>query len=155
MTDRLTPEREVEIAARNEAATPGPWGSHRDLNAAYTIQARPRTTRNGMENDGIIATLPTDRTDAENYANARFIAHAREDVEALLAENAHLREERDEAREQCTEQEQQHAFAREEARGRLAQADKAYAQLLADRNRLRSELNAIRRPHPNTPKGPQ
>ena len=71
--------------------------------------------------------------------------------ERETAEMDRLREERDEAREQCTEQEQQHAFAMEEARGRLAQADKAYAQLLADRNRLRSELNAIRRPHPNTP----
>lgn len=62
--------------------------------------------------------------------------------ETWRTENDRLREERDEARQQCTEQEQQHAFAMEEARGRLAQADKAYAQLLADRNRLREELAA-------------
>ena len=80
-----------EITARAKAATPGPWGTHRDLAAVYTVQARPRTTLDGMENDGNIATLPLDRTDTENYANASFIAHAREDVEALLAEVHRLR----------------------------------------------------------------
>lgn len=89
--DRLSPEREAEIAARAAAASRGPWGSHRALNGAYTIQARPRTTRYGMESDGDIATLAADRTDAESYANARFIAHARADVPALLAEVQHLR----------------------------------------------------------------
>ena len=79
------------IQARANAATPGPWGSHRDLNAVYTVQARPRTTRDGMENDGAIATLAAGRTDAESYANARFIAAAREDVDALVAEVRRLR----------------------------------------------------------------
>ncbi|MCX4571589.1 hypothetical protein OOK48_35300 [Streptomyces viridodiastaticus] len=97
MTDRLTPEREAEIEQRADAATPGPWGSYRDFNAVYTIQARPRTTRNGMENDGDIATLATGRSDAESYANARFITHAREDVRALLAELSVVRAERDSA----------------------------------------------------------
>lgn len=59
-------------------------------------------------------------------------------------ENDRLRAERDEARQQCTEQEQQHDFAMEEARGRLAQSDKAYVQLLAQLNRLREELEAAR-----------
>ncbi|MGA5670024.1 hypothetical protein ACPCTG_31655 [Streptomyces pseudogriseolus] len=97
MTDRLTPAREAEMQQRVDAATPGPWGSHRDLNAVYTVQARPRTTRNGMENDGDIATLATDRSDAESYANARFIAHAREDVRVLLAELSAVRAERNTA----------------------------------------------------------
>ncbi|MFE1109657.1 hypothetical protein ACFW5U_27740 [Streptomyces rochei] len=96
---RLSPEREAEIAARAEAATPGPWGTYRDLDAVYTIQARPRTTRDGMENDGDIATLAVGRSDAEGYANARFAAHAREDVPTLLAELAAVRAERDQARE--------------------------------------------------------
>ncbi|MEZ3180347.1 hypothetical protein KYY02_17130 [Streptomyces pimonensis] len=103
MSDRLTPEREAEIAKRADAASRGLWGSHRDLNGAYTIQARPRTTRYGMENDGDIATLAADRTDAESYANARFIAHAREDVPALLAELAAVRAERDQARARIAE----------------------------------------------------
>lgn len=61
------------------------------------------------------------------------------EIERLRTENDRLRAERDEARNQCTEQEQQHEFAMEEARGRLAQADRAYAQLLGDRDRLRTE----------------
>jgi 4-hydroxyphenylpyruvate dioxygenase-like putative hemolysin len=81
------------ILARAAAATPGPWGTQRDLAGAYTVQARPRTTRYGMENDGDIATLAADRTDAENYANARFIAHAPADVKAMAAEIRCLRAE--------------------------------------------------------------
>jgi hypothetical protein len=46
-----------------------------------------------MENDGDIATLAADRTDAENYANARFIAHAPADVKAMAAEIRRLRAE--------------------------------------------------------------
>ncbi|MFE1205681.1 hypothetical protein ACFW5V_28755 [Streptomyces sp. NPDC058762] len=91
----LTEQQLAAIQARADAATPGPWGTYRGLNARYTVQARPRTTRNGMENDGDIATLPTDRTDADSYANARFLAHAREDVPALLAEIQRLTTERD------------------------------------------------------------
>lgn len=79
------------IEARANAATPGPWGSHRDLAGTYTIQARPRSTRYGMETDGDIATLAAGRSDAESYANARFIAHARTDVEELVAEVRQLR----------------------------------------------------------------
>ncbi|MGQ3551758.1 hypothetical protein [Streptomyces rochei] len=112
MNARLSPEREAEIAARAEAATPGPWGTHRDLDAVYTIQARPRTTRDGMENDGDIATLAVGRLDAEGYANARFAAHAREDVPALLAELAAVRAERDRYRAAW-----QSASFRAEARG--------------------------------------
>lgn len=56
MTSRLTPELEAEIAARAEAATPGPWGAN---------------TPGG------------------------FVAHAREDIRALLAELAAVRAERD------------------------------------------------------------
>ncbi|MER6534346.1 hypothetical protein ABT215_11145 [Streptomyces sp900105755] len=91
MTDKTLDLDSIE--ARKNAATPGPWGAHRDLSAVYTVQARPRTTRFGMETDGDIATLAADRSDAENYANAAFIAHAREDVEQLVAEVRHLRAE--------------------------------------------------------------
>jgi len=79
------------IEARLTAATKGPWGSHRDLNGAYTVQARPRSTRYGMETDGDIATLAAGRSDAESYANARFIAHAPADVDALADEVRRLR----------------------------------------------------------------
>jgi hypothetical protein len=86
MTDRLTEQQLDAIEARANATTPGPWGTHRDLTAAYTVQARPRLTRNGTDHEGDIATLTPGRTDDESYANARFIAHAPEDVRALLAE---------------------------------------------------------------------
>jgi hypothetical protein len=89
------------IEARAAAATPGPWGTQRDLAGAYTVQARPRTTRYGMENDGDIATLAADRTDADNYANARFIAHAPADVKAMAAEIRRLRAELATARSQA------------------------------------------------------
>jgi hypothetical protein len=45
-----------------------------------------------METDGDIAALAAGRSDAESYANARFIAHAPADVDALLAEVRRLRE---------------------------------------------------------------
>jgi hypothetical protein len=90
-----------EIEARRAAATEGPWGTHRDLAAVYTVQARPRTTRNGMENDGDIATLAPNRTDAESYANAAFIAHAPEDIRALVEENRRLRAELAAARDKA------------------------------------------------------
>ncbi len=85
----------AEIEARHTAATPGPWGTHRDLNGTYTIQARPRTTTTGMNTDGDIATRTADRTDTESYANARFIAHAPADVAALIAEIRRLRDQLD------------------------------------------------------------
>ncbi|NUP18364.1 MAG: hypothetical protein HOZ81_20230 [Streptomyces sp.] len=89
----LTEQQLADIEARAGAATPGPWGSRRDLNGAYTIEARPRISLHGMESDGDIATLAAGRTDAEGYRNARFIAHAREDVTALTAEVRRLRAE--------------------------------------------------------------
>lgn len=82
--------RLAEIRARDVAATKGPWGSHRDLDGVYTIQARPRSDAYGMTSDGDIATLASGRTDAEGYANASFIAHARKDVPFLLDRVAEL-----------------------------------------------------------------
>lgn len=46
-------------------------------------------------------------------------ALARRNLERAHEENARLREERDEAREQCTEMGRQHRFAEEEAQGRI------------------------------------
>ncbi|TXJ78588.1 hypothetical protein E2C11_16405 [Streptomyces lavendulae] len=80
------------IQACKDAATPGPWGAYRDLAGVITIQARPRTTiRRGHEHDGDIATLATDRAAAESYANAHFITHAPEHIDALVAEVRRLR----------------------------------------------------------------
>ncbi len=72
------------IEKRANAATPGHWGSHRDLGGTYTVQAQPRTTPTGTENGGDIAAFAADRPEAESYANSRFVAHARQDVPALV-----------------------------------------------------------------------
>lgn len=85
------------IRERAAAATPGHWGTHRDLGGTYTVQAQPRTTPTGTENEGDIAAFATDRTEAESYANSRFVAHARQDVPALLAVIDHLKEKHAEA----------------------------------------------------------
>jgi hypothetical protein len=90
MSAPLTSERLAEIAARAEAATPGPWGSHRDLAGVYTVQVNPRVIPGfGSVTEGDVAQILT-REDDKAYANVRFIAHAREDVPALLARIAEL-----------------------------------------------------------------
>ncbi len=71
------------ITARAEAATPGPWVQgqiHRE-SINHSDATRP----------GYIGDTSRDLNG--NYeADATFIAHAREDIPALLAENARLRE---------------------------------------------------------------
>jgi hypothetical protein len=84
-TTPLSPERLAEIRARVEAVTPGPWGSHRDLDGVYTVQARPRLIPSeGNVSDGDIALVYTSAGDGQAYANARFIAEAPTNVRALL-----------------------------------------------------------------------
>jgi hypothetical protein len=91
MSEQMTPQELGVIAARVEAATKGPWGSHRDLAGVYTVQANPRVSlAEGMAHDGVVATVHPVDSDQEAYANVRFIASAREDVPALLARIAEL-----------------------------------------------------------------
>ncbi|MFE1110075.1 hypothetical protein ACFW5U_29855 [Streptomyces rochei] len=78
---RLSPEREAEIAARAEAATKGPWSVSPDYSDV----------------------LASDGEHLASYwheADGQFMAHAREDVPALLAELAAVRAERDAWRDQ-------------------------------------------------------
>ncbi|OZE77191.1 hypothetical protein CH305_18310 [Rhodococcus sp. 15-649-2-2] len=67
----MTPGELAAIAARADAATVGPWevATSRDVYSAVIAPAGGATV--GM--------------DFESDANAEFIAHAREDVPALLA----------------------------------------------------------------------
>ncbi|MFC9497692.1 hypothetical protein [Streptomyces sp. NPDC056982] len=95
MTDRLAPQREAEIAARAEAATPSPWEraeNHGKHFYAYLggLYMRGVGTLNFGEGD-----------DAE--ADRAFVLNAREDVDLLVAELAAVRAERDEARAQLAE----------------------------------------------------
>ncbi|WP_282790833.1 hypothetical protein [Streptomyces sp. CC224B] len=113
MTDRLSPQREAEIAARENAATPGPWGTYEyGGGSLLEIAADLQETGCGYRARRSIARLedePLDNdpahkewTEGEDWtqvkSDAAFVAHAREDVPALIAELAAVRTERDEAR---------------------------------------------------------
>lgn len=76
------------VEARANAATPGPWwgGGDRQSRNAYGLVGR--TTDRGTGN--AIAVLSG--TDMDRVADAEFIAAAREDVPALIAEVRRLRE---------------------------------------------------------------
>ncbi|MGH3585039.1 MAG: hypothetical protein ACRDQ0_01845 [Pseudonocardia sp.] len=82
-TTALTPEREQEIIAREQAATPGPWESD---------GAEIYGTLGGilMLDLWVGETLDVDNQDRSN-ADAAFIADARSAVPELLAEVADLR----------------------------------------------------------------
>ncbi|MFF7824251.1 hypothetical protein ACFZCM_03410 [Streptomyces rochei] len=84
---RLSPEREAEIAARADAASPAPWFLHDDW---------PGRVFSESQFNHHIARV----TGSNPEPNERFIAHAREDVPALLAELAAVRTERDAWRDQ-------------------------------------------------------
>jgi hypothetical protein len=86
MTDRIE-----EIRARADAATPGHWGTSYDGKGNYTIEAQPRLIPGqGIVNEGAVATLAGEHGDGQTYSNARFAAHAREDVPFLLDRIAQL-----------------------------------------------------------------
>jgi hypothetical protein len=77
----LDDTRLAEIAARVEKATPGPWSAHEDWPGRVFSDGNPNY-------------LHIARTTGWNAeANEKFIAHAREDVPALLAEVERLKAE--------------------------------------------------------------
>ena len=110
--DRLSPEREQEIRERAAAATTGPWSLYyenpqSDYTRLIDIAADLRDTGHGyrcrryigqlesgqIDNDPAHAYWDGDRDNAQSADDAEFIAHAREDVPALLAEVDRLRTE--------------------------------------------------------------
>jgi len=77
--------RLTEIRDREQVATPGHWGTYYDGQGTYTVEAQPRLIPGqGNVTAGTVATLVGEHGDGQTYANARFIAHAREDVPFLL-----------------------------------------------------------------------
>ena len=108
--------REQEIRERVEKATPGPWqiwdgpeyvGGGRDLcigsGETWLANMDHRMCRNyhhhvccpggcGLDGDTDICSVGYPIS-AEQQAHAAFLAHAREDIPYLLAENQRLREE--------------------------------------------------------------
>lgn len=93
MNARLSPQREAEILARAEAATPGPWSSTVIDAEVTSIRAGGQTARDSIRIGWLRNTSPADTA---------LITHAPEDVDALLAELAAVRAERDEALENPT-----------------------------------------------------
>lgn len=101
----MTEERIFEIKARAKAATPGPWVADEhafSVNLGYN-QDHKRTHGYGCGNNFVC-----DLNDGEYHeyyredeqrANADFIAHAREDVPALLEEVERLRAENERQKE--------------------------------------------------------
>jgi hypothetical protein len=78
----MTPEQLAAIKARADAATAGPW---------FVIKSRDVFS-------GVIAPgVETIGMDFEKDANAKFTAHAREDIPALVAEVERLNARWDEA----------------------------------------------------------
>lgn len=73
-----------EIRARCESATPGPWETGGDVLGHFGIYQR---IYKGLVR---IARANSDVT-ANNRNNAEFIAHAREDIPALIAEIERLK----------------------------------------------------------------
>lgn len=90
----ITPERLAEIRERCENATPGPWGVGNET----TIGLGVEQLSSGRFRCAATIAEVTDELDREDFAaengvevahaedDAFFIAHARQDVEDLLAE---------------------------------------------------------------------
>ena len=101
----LTEAELVEIEARANAATEGPWYWRNSNINVYLLGARSRAVmafkRMGMQgaqpefrdNDGLLHGVQ--KRNIYDFADADFIAHARTDVQVLLAEVRRLRAERD------------------------------------------------------------
>jgi len=77
-----------DIKKRCEAATPGPWASDEDPMNDVSVWAGEKVI---ICNVGP-SFVPVCPTQLSEMANAEFIAHAREDIPALLAEIARLRD---------------------------------------------------------------
>lgn len=81
----MTDEEAQAIKARADATTPGPWVISGDLTVYSAAEAV--TTMEWASDDTDDTDLPP-YTLEQHTADAAFIAHAREDIPALLAEVA-------------------------------------------------------------------
>lgn len=85
----MTAEQLAEIEARANAATSGPWvhPNHRPDEMGLVYTAYPVNDAGARQ-----VADSAQYCDASDVANADFIAHARSDVPALVAEARRLRE---------------------------------------------------------------
>ncbi|MBD9700690.1 hypothetical protein IHE56_01000 [Streptomyces sp. ID01-12c] len=175
----LSADRLDEIDARHSAATPGPWGVYEfgggtaiDIAADLTdtgtgYRARREICRledEPLDNDPTHREWTAEEDWAQVQADAAFIAHAREDVPALLAEirrlNAALADQQAETekliRWHCEDE-----TAMKQMRGtieRLRGEKRAFGELAARRESelitRRAALEKIRHLHKDSPMGP-
>lgn len=96
----ITDEQLAEIKARCEAATEGPWEYDERVRVAAVYSGERRNCFLDWEpNDWLsyykfpVSAYGEELTDEQRLATMRFIAHAREDIPALLAEVDRLRAE--------------------------------------------------------------
>ena len=117
------------IRARAEAATPGPW-SLQESNQGGAILLR------GLENDNRLRRHPQSHLQVVPEADAVFVAHAREDVPALLAEVERLSRNLELASAECCDLSAYRQLVREEHPAEVA-------ALTAEVERLRERVRRV------------
>lgn len=100
----MTEERIAEIRGREKAATQGPWRTKCEiLEADECGNATAEMTYVSTNDKGICILYGRGHDDANAQEDAAFIAHAREDIPALLDEVERLRAENEKLREEFGE----------------------------------------------------
>lgn len=89
MISPLSPEREAEIRARAEAATPPAWDFFDEESGSLVVHTEPHGDTVCVVDSRAYNT----HASTDGVADAEFIAHSRADVPDLLAEIDRLREE--------------------------------------------------------------
>lgn len=142
----LTDEQIAEIRARAEAATPGPWSNTYFGGRCQTVtKQRPGMTKLSIANCS--ASL-------NGEADATFIAHARQDVPALLADREELQRQLAETRERANQigaEMRMLVKQRDEARKQVEAAETACAALREAM--LREAIESIKTRAKATPVG--
>ncbi|MEU5772622.1 hypothetical protein ABZ819_04870 [Streptomyces venezuelae] len=139
MSDRLSPQREAEIRERAEATTPGPWCT--DAWEIYQgTEYQPGLSQ------WIGETCRGTSTPEQDRADAAFVAHAREDVPALLAELAAVRAERDEAKTTLRDACDQVAERDHEIGGLHTEVARLKAELAAKREEIADDIHRAELP---------
>lgn len=96
MSEMLTDEQVAEIQARAEAATPEPWSHETKRRHGVTTRQSYVHTGDWCVRLAECYSQVTKLGEYECYAaidNAAFIAHARQDIPALLADREELQRE--------------------------------------------------------------
>lgn len=88
----VTDEELAEIEARLTAASPGPWTSFVEGRDHQSGDDFIRISESDAEDDMYVSRFGASGTRPASAADQDFIAHARQDIPALIAEVRRLRE---------------------------------------------------------------